>query len=67
MSVIDKSSSRDAALQQAFGTEVSELLRTMPAPNQVAPARAGLSPKIAATAPTTPAASRAAAMRTRHP
>ncbi|MFE7272484.1 hypothetical protein [Streptomyces sp. NPDC057623] len=146
MSVIDKSSSRDAALQEAFGAEVAELyaqaargeanaalqralelrsflaiaeeqvarvrdrvhsatesdgdmddlsaeglrwdaqwleaalagrdgciaaldevLRTMPAPNQVAASRAGLSPKIAATAPPAPAASRAGAVRIRRP
>ncbi|MFD4257672.1 hypothetical protein ACFWR9_08570 [Streptomyces sp. NPDC058534] len=146
MSVIDKSSSRDAALQEAFGAEVAELyaqaargeataalqrslelrsflavaeeqvarvrdrvhaatgpdgdmgdlsaedlrwdadwlqaalagrdgctaaldelLRTMPAPNQAGPARPGLSPKIAATAPPAPAAPRAGAVRIRRP
>ncbi|MER5443408.1 hypothetical protein [Streptomyces sp. NPDC002790] len=146
MSVIDKSSSRDAALQEAFGAEVAELyaqtargeadaalqralelrsflavaeeqaarvrdrvhaatgsdgdmndlsaedlrwdadwlqaalagrdgytaaldelLRAMPAPNQAGPARPGLSPKIAATAPPAPAAPRAGVVRIRRP
>ncbi|MET8683664.1 hypothetical protein ABZV77_05555 [Streptomyces sp. NPDC004732] len=55
------------ASRDGYTTALDELLRSIPAPNQVVPARAGLSPKIAATAPPAPAASRAASMRTRHP
>lgn len=54
------------ASRDGYTTALDELLRTMPAPNQVATARARLSPKIAATAPPASAASRAAAVRTRH-
>ncbi|AZP17870.1 hypothetical protein EJC51_18260 [Streptomyces aquilus] len=59
----------DAALagRDGYTAALDELLRTMPAPNQVAVSRAGLSPKIAATAPPAPAAPRAGAARTRRP
>ncbi|MFE7889262.1 hypothetical protein [Streptomyces sp. NPDC057412] len=51
--------------RDSYTAALDELLRTMPAPNQVAPARAGLSPKIAATASPGPAAPRAGAVRIR--
>ncbi|WP_216586374.1 hypothetical protein [Streptomyces brasiliscabiei] len=59
----------DAALAGRDGgtAALDEVLRTMPAPNQVAASRAGLSPKIAATTPPAPAASRAGAVRIRRP
>ncbi|MGQ4383600.1 hypothetical protein [Streptomyces sp. SAS_270] len=59
----------DAALagRDGYTAALDQLLRTMPAPNQVASPRTGLSPKIAATAPPAPTASRARAVRTRRP
>ncbi|MFC7217602.1 hypothetical protein ACFQLX_05345 [Streptomyces polyrhachis] len=54
------------ASRDGYTTALDQLLRTMPAPNRAAVPRAGLSPKIAATAPPAPAPSRAAVMRTRH-
>lgn len=59
----------EAALadRDGYTAALDELLRTMPPPEQVAVSRAGLSPKIAATAPVAPAASRAGAVRTRRP
>ncbi|WP_405729231.1 hypothetical protein OG885_09930 [Streptomyces sp. NBC_00028] len=58
----------DAALagRDGYTAALDELLRTMPAPNQVTSARAGLSPKIAATSPPAPVA-RAGAARMRRP
>ncbi|MFE1836461.1 hypothetical protein [Streptomyces sviceus] len=53
--------------RDGYTAALDELLRTMPPPNQVAVSRAGVSPKIAATAPSAPAASRARAVRTRRP
>lgn|GEM_PF-3145263 len=59
----------EAALagRNGYTAALDELLRTMPPPNQAAVSRAGLSLKIAATAPPAPAASRAGAVRTRRP
>jgi hypothetical protein len=59
----------EAALagRDGYSAALDELLRTMPPPNQVAVSRAGLSPKIAATAPPATAASRAGTVRTRRP
>ncbi|MDL2075767.1 hypothetical protein QNN03_04875 [Streptomyces sp. GXMU-J15] len=53
--------------RDGYTAALDELLRTMPPPNQVAVSRAAVSPKIAATAPPAPAASRAGAVRTRRP
>ncbi|WP_405591724.1 hypothetical protein [Streptomyces sp. NBC_01092] len=59
----------EAALagRNGYTAALDELLRTMPTPNQAAVPRAGLRPKIAATAPSAPAESRAGAVRTRRP
>jgi hypothetical protein len=46
---------------------LDELLRTMPAPYQVAAPHGGLSPKITAAAPPDPATSHAGAARARRP
>ncbi|MFD7017536.1 hypothetical protein [Streptomyces sp. NPDC059928] len=59
----------EAALagRDAYTAALDELLRTMPPPTQPATRRADLSPKIPATAPPVPAASRAGAVRIRRP
>ncbi|MGW2721103.1 hypothetical protein [Streptomyces sp. NPDC001492] len=59
----------EAALagRNGYTAALDELLRTMPPPTEVAVSRLGLSPKIAATAPPAPAASRAGAVRARRP
>ncbi|MEU5898702.1 hypothetical protein [Streptomyces venezuelae] len=59
----------EAALagRDGYTAALDELLRTLPAPTQAPAAHVQLSPKITATAPLAPAASRAAAVRMRRP
>ncbi|MFI2204650.1 hypothetical protein ACH47Z_28460 [Streptomyces sp. NPDC020192] len=59
----------EAALagRQGYAAALDELLRAMPPTVQLSAQRAELSPKVTATAPPAPAASRAGAVRTRRP
>ncbi|MFF3640405.1 hypothetical protein [Streptomyces sp. NPDC002564] len=59
----------EAALagRDSYTAALDELLRTLPAPTQAPAAEVQLRPKITATAPLAPAASRAAAVRMRRP
>ncbi|MFJ9085790.1 hypothetical protein ACIRL3_25545 [Streptomyces sp. NPDC102384] len=53
--------------RDGYTAALDELLRTMPSPHQAAAPRRGMSPRIAATAPPAPAASRPGAVRTPRP